>query len=440
MSHYRWLIDQIPEWEKSGLLPPDVAARMRAFAEGKSQTDGKGDSRVAQIAMGSLGALLVGAGVLALIAHNWDRVPRGVRITGSFVLMAMAQGLVAWVIHQGTGAPRWIKEAGGLFLVLAAGGCLALVSQIYNMGGDWPDFVFVWLLLAMPVMWVLGAHSCALFHLVCITVWTASRMDGWALRPWHDSPLLYPILLAATLIYWPGVERPRPVLPNGVRAIATLSALVGFCALADYAVRLRGGGSAGMWLFMLTFANVAMLPLSRVGIEERTARKPQVVLGGLGLLGMGFFYSTEWGARELGRKLQESANTPWCWVLIALFVIFAVVALFQRRWAVVAIGTLALVPLLSLAMMKLDAKPDLSWAFTIHLFLIGLVMILAEFFGSKGSPRFGALLITLLILVRMADSELPLMTKAIVFIVMGVAFIGFNIGWSRWKRGKEVAV
>ena len=439
MSHYRWLIDQIPEWEKSGLLPADVAARMRAFAEGKSQTDGKGDSKVAQIVMGALGALLVGAGLLALIAHNWDRVPRGVRITGAFTLMALAQGLVAWVIHKGAAAPRWMREAGGLFVVLAAGGCLALVSQIYNMGGDWPDFLFVWLLLVMPVMWALGAHSCALFHLVCITVWTATRMDFWSIPPWHDSPWLYPVLLAAALIYWPGFARPRPALPNAVRWVAAVSALVGFCALAGYTSK-RATGDAQMWLFMLTFANVAMLPLSKDGSDERTSRKPQVVLGGLGLLGMAFFSSTEWGARELGKSLQESVNTPWFWVLVALFVGFAAVGLLQRRWAVVAIGSLALVPLISLASLKLNARPDLSLAFTIHLFLIGLVMILAEFFGAKGSPRFGALLITLLILVRMADSELSLVAKSVVFIVTGLAFIGFNLVWSRWShKSKEVA-
>ena len=71
MSHYRWLIEQIPEWEKSGLLPSEVAGRLRAFAgeREKTETDGKGESKVAQIAMGVLGALLVGAGLLALIAH-----------------------------------------------------------------------------------------------------------------------------------------------------------------------------------------------------------------------------------------------------------------------------------------------------------------------------------------------------------------------------------
>lgn len=440
MSHYRWLIEQIPEWEKSGLLPSEVAGRLRAFAgeREKTETDGKGESKVAQIVMGVLGALLVGAGLLALIAHNWDRVPRGVRITGSFAIMALAQGLVAWVIHKGTAAPRWIKEAAGLFVVLAAGGCLALVSQIYNMGGDWPDFLFVWLLLVMPVMWALRVHSCALFHLVCITVWTASRMDGWVLHPWHDSPWLYPVLLAAALPYWPGLERPRPALPNAVRWAAAVSALVGFCALASYSIR-QEKGDGEQWLFMLTFANVAMLPLSRAGVDERASRKPQVILGGLGLLVMGFMCSTEWGARAMVTDLDEAASTTWTWVLVGLLVAFAVVAMLRRRWAVVAIGSLSLVPLLSLAAHQFNAKPDLSWPFTIHLFLIGLVMVLAEFFGAKGAPRFGALLITVLIIVRMSDSELSLITKSVVFIVTGLAFIGFNIGWSRWKKAKGVA-
>ena len=433
MSHYRWLIDQIPEWEKSGLLPSEVAGRMRAFAEEKerAQAEGRGESKVAQMVMGALGALLVGAGVLALIAYNWDSVPRGVRITGSFALMAAAQALVAWILHRGDAMPRWIREAGASLIIFAAGGCLALVSQIYNMGGDWEDFLLVWLLLVVPVMWTLRAHTCALFHLVCITIWTASRMHGWSQREWHDSAWLFPILFSTALMYWPGFARPRPALPNAVRWVAAVSALVGFCAVTSHSQRL-GHVSAGLWLFMLTFANVAMLPLSKAGIDERLARKPQVVLGAGALIGMGFLFSTQWGSREISGAFRETSHTPWCWLLVAVFVGFAIFALLQRRWAVVAVGLLALVPLL--ALFHFSAKPDLSWAFTLHLFAIGLVMIIAEFFGAKGSPRFGALLVTLLILTRMSDSGLSLLTKSIVFIVTGLAFISFNIIWSRRTR------
>ncbi|MBX7210035.1 MAG: DUF2157 domain-containing protein [Verrucomicrobiaceae bacterium] len=442
-SHHRWLIDRLPEWEKCGIVPADVAERLRTLAEEgeRAEASGRGESRVAQIVLGGLGALLVGAGVLALIAHNWDQVPRSLRIAGSFVLMASAQGLVAWILRRGDAVQRWVREAGALFLVLAAGGCLALVAQIYNLGGDWPDFLFAWTLLVVPVMWATRAHACALFHLVCITIWSLSHIDTWRHHhPWQESPCLYPLLLAAALVYWPGIGKPRPALPNAVRWTAAASAMIGFDSLATWIVERTGGGEAG-WLWMLTAAVIAMVPLCKIGIDERLSRKPQVVLGALVLFFAAFFCSTAWGARELVSSLETSVYLPWCWVLMGLFVVFAVSALIQRRWAVAAVGSLALTPLLSLASMHLHARPDLAWAFTIQLFAIGLVMILAEFFGAKGSPRFGALLIAVLIVVRMGDSELSFITKSVVFIVTGLAFIGFNLVWSRkiGAKRKEAA-
>lgn len=440
-SHHRWLIDQLSGWESAGVLPADAAARLRAIAEEGEirEAAGKGESRVAQIVLGGLGALLVGAGVLAVIAHNWDQVPQGVRLTGSFVLMALAQGIVAWHLRSGGAAARWVREAAALFLVLAAGGCLALVAQIYNLGGAWPDFLFAWTLLVIPVMWATRTHSCVMFHLVSITIWSLSHLDAWRHQhPWQESPCLYPMLLAAALVYWPGFEKPRPALPNAVRWTAAVSGFTGFGALAAWVVERHGAGQPG-WLLMLTVAVVSLLPLGRAGIDERLSRKPQVVLGAAALFATGFFCSMEWGARELMQSLEGTARLPWCWVLLGIFVVFAGIALIQRRWAVVAVGSLALTPLLSLATMRMHAKPDLSWAFTLQLFAIGLVMILAEFFNAKGSPRFGALLVSLLIVVRMGDSELSFITKAVVFIVTGLAFIGFNLFWSRSPKPKEAA-
>lgn len=442
-SHHRWLIDQIPEWERTGVLPSDAAERLKALAEknAASETEEKGESRVAQIIIGALGALLVGTGVIALIAHNWDMVPQNVRLAGSFILLAAAQALVASIIHRGEAAPRWVREAGALFLVLAAGGCLALVAQIYNLGGEWPDFLFAWTLLALPVMWTTRAHSCALFHLFCITVWSLSHIDTWRHHhPWQESPVLYPLLLMLALVYWPGFQKPRPPLPNAVRWAAAISAIVGFEALTTWLGDRQGVSEMG-WPWMLMMAIITLLPLSKAGANERLSRKPQVVLGSLSLFIAGFFCSTHWGARDLVRSLEKTAHLPWCWVLLGLLACFAIIALMRKRWAVAAVASLALTPLIALVMFRVSAHPDLSWAFTIQLFAIGLVMIVAEFFGAKGSPRFGALLLALLITVRMGDSELSFITKAVVFIATGLAFIVFNFVWSRMakQRRKEAA-
>jgi uncharacterized membrane protein len=46
-------------------------------------------------------------------------------------------------------------EAAGLGQTLAVGAALALVSQIYNLPGEWTDLVFWWCVLALPLAWVM---------------------------------------------------------------------------------------------------------------------------------------------------------------------------------------------------------------------------------------------------------------------------------------------
>lgn len=435
-AHYRWLLEQLPKWEADGVLPAEAAARLTSYAtqQERQGAELRGESRVAQIVMGALGALLVGTGVLALIAHNWDSIPREVRLGGSFGMLALAQGLLAWVLRRGDGAAQWMREAVGMFLVLAAGGCLALVCQIYNLGGDWPEFLFAWIALALPVLWAARAHSVAVFHLTCIAVWTVDRVGnaGSIQTPW-----LYPLLLVAMAPYWPGFRKTRPPLPGPVRWVAAASAFTGFASIAHHLAETRLDGE--QWLLILTCACMALLPLSRDGIEEHTWRKPQVVLGALGLFFLAFLMSGSWMSKTTREALHSALTLPWFWVLAAVFGVFAVIALLQKRWALVAISTLALTPLLTFLVAPERSGWFLSWSFTAHLFLIGLVMVLAEFFGAKGAPRLGALLVAMLIVVRMADSGLPLLTKAVVFIVVGLGFIAFNLAWSRWRSQRRVA-
>lgn len=433
-SHYRWLLEQLPKWEADGVLPAEAAARLTSFATQQEERGGEpgGESRVAQIVMGALGALLVGAGVLALIAHNWDSIPRAVRLGGSFVLLACAQGLLAWVLRRVDGAAQWTREAAGMFLVLAAGGCLALVCQIYNLGGDWPEFLFAWIALALPVLWAARAHSVAVFHLICIAIWTVDRVGA---AESIQTPWLYPLLLAAMAPYWPGFKQARPPLPGLVRWAAASSALAGFACIAHHLAETKLDGE--QWLLILTCACVALVPLSREGIEERTWRKPQVVLGAWGLFFLAFLMSGSWMSKTTREALHSALALPWFWVLVGVLAVFVVIALLQKRWALVAISTLALTPLLSFLVAPERSGWFLSWSFTAHLFLIGLVMILAEFFGAKGAPRLGALLVAALIVVRMADSGLPLLTKAVVFIVVGLGFIAFNLAWSRWRSQRR---
>ena len=86
-SPHRWLLEHIPEWERDGLLTAEAARtlRERHLAEQVSEEahSGLAHSRLAQIVTGSLGALLVGLGLIAVIGYNWDDFSRPVRLSRS---------------------------------------------------------------------------------------------------------------------------------------------------------------------------------------------------------------------------------------------------------------------------------------------------------------------------------------------------------------------
>ena len=56
-----------------------------------------------------------------------------------------------------------------------------------------------------------------------------------------------------------------------------------------------------------------------------------------------------------------------------------------------------------------------------------------EFLGRQGAARIGATLITILVILRMVDAEFSLLTKGLAFIVIGAAFLGFNVFISRCR-------
>ena len=136
----------------------------------------------------------------------------------------MTQGFSFVVLKKGGGAAAWVRETAALLQALATGACIALVSQIYNLGGEWPDFLFWWFMLSLPLAWVLRSHSVAIFYLIAIAAWSVHQVDPG--RPWHDSPLLYPLLVLGLLPYWPSWPK-RTDLPNSVLQMLCISAI--FC-------------------------------------------------------------------------------------------------------------------------------------------------------------------------------------------------------------------
>ena len=442
-TQHRWLHSQLPVWEAEGLLSTQATEELRRRYPCRETSPA-----LPQMLFGALGALLVGTGLIAVIGYNWDDFGRVTRLMFAFLPLLLSQGFSAWVLMRGTRIPAWVRETAGLLQVLASGAAIAIVSQIYHLGGTWQDFLFWWIMVSLPVLWTMRAHSVAIFHLIASVVWS-SYQAGFS-RPWPDSPFLFPLLLLALAPYWPGWPLQWRISVT-MRWVVALVSMVGFGACAVGAVRSITDKSsyhindeAMIWMWLATAAIFVLLPLRRDAIAEGTGSKPHVILGSLWLLGFGISNTFANVSENFVVGMSSALRSPWGILLLVMTATFAALAIKTRRIAVLALAAISILPIAVLPFIQeiRDEKCALflSWIYTLYLAALGITLIVLSLRGDRGAPRLGAALLAVLIITRMADSEFSLLTKGFAFILVGIAFLVFNLFLGRLLKHRSTAI
>src|SRR5262245_1523640 len=109
----RWLRSQLPELVASGVITSDAA---RAIDRHYEQDQPR--SNFAFVVLAGLGSALVAAGIILLIAHNWDELSRAARTTIAFLPLLIAQGVVVFSLMRRTESRPW-REAAAIVDVAA---------------------------------------------------------------------------------------------------------------------------------------------------------------------------------------------------------------------------------------------------------------------------------------------------------------------------------
>jgi len=163
----------LPELVSANIISPDTAQQINDYYKRKQVIPPNRQLLIFAI----LGALLVGTGVMFIIANQWDELSQSVQTFCAFLLLIAAQLLCGYVMLKKPEKIVW-RESTALILFFAVGGNISLVSQIFHINGEMSTFMLTWALTTVPLIYLLDSSAVSLAYLFSIMVFgTAARHD-----------------------------------------------------------------------------------------------------------------------------------------------------------------------------------------------------------------------------------------------------------------------
>ncbi|MBF0501022.1 MAG: DUF2157 domain-containing protein [Candidatus Riflebacteria bacterium] len=185
------LAREVPLWEARGLIPPESARAIDREYRLK-EVSGESSRLFSRVILG-FGGLLIGGGVLAFVAANWEVLPSSGKVGLLFATLLGFHGTGFW-LWQERGQERF-----GRALILA--GCLifganiGLLAQIFHIQGDTYRGVGAWALGSMAMAWAVQSGSMGLLSLFTSLIWYFGFLESF---PRDGTPELLSVVMPIT--------------------------------------------------------------------------------------------------------------------------------------------------------------------------------------------------------------------------------------------------
>lgn len=142
---------------------------------------GEGRLSWGAIIAGAFGALMVGLGIIALFAANWDMFGREARAAIA-VAPVVACGAVAIAASLKGVRARALWEPLGILWCVSVAAATCLVAQTYQVGGSVPGLVLLVALLMLPAIWTTRAIAPTVLWPILAIVWGGVSWDAGACK------------------------------------------------------------------------------------------------------------------------------------------------------------------------------------------------------------------------------------------------------------------
>jgi len=431
-KNIQWLTGELPKLVQGNIITQD---QQKSIVEYYTQ-DAKNKPNIALIAFSIFGAILVAAGIILILAHNWQYLSRPFRTVISFIPLAAGQALGFWVIFRRRDSIAWC-EGVSAFTFLALGSCIALISQTYHIQGDLKTFLLTWMILAIPLVYVFSSTTCTVLYLAGISSWAIAAFES------NSSAIAYWLLFMGSI----------PIFLLKLRGHPKQAVILGwFMALSLIAGVSVGHSNITEGFRVLSFMCLFICLLIAGDIFENSTSLMMNPFHRVGLLGLAVTYlylsfrdnweSVSYHAMRSFGTRQYAGWPDWIVSLSLLLLALAGLGIAIRRKNWVSVCMTAGLPLALAGFFFADSHAGqrlvfidpsagqslFSVLFNLYVLAGGIAYIVFGFKSNIGKTvNFGFALVAAVIIMRFFDEDLSFVLRGIVFVLLGIGFLLTNV-------------
>ncbi|MDG1332633.1 MAG: DUF2157 domain-containing protein [Crocinitomicaceae bacterium] len=468
MNATQFLLKFADKIEQKEIVNQSTAIKMRSYIR---KLEDSTPIELFLIVSGIMGALFCSAGIFSIISHNWDDYPKYIR--GIFSVVPALVGLYFYyrALFHHPKSRSWI-EASSVFLMLMIGASIALVSQTYQLDGDFNKFIKVWALLSLPLFYFARASGITILYLGLITVLVVKVTFGFFFIPSfgeNENNIWYWFLLIGFIPhYYLALNKGKLIKDDLVTGFLSLNRLrisshedsrsqsvrIIYMSYALYlsfmiALFMTIKGNYVLWIFT-TSAGFYLIGKRFMGKNQNIFARPFQLFGQLWIVAalvslsnkttLAFTLKQE-SFLNLFKPLDEKYGPDFnpyedqmfyfVLALAVLAAIYFVYFYFRKHFKDVS-KLILFTPIFILLIMILHEYVFPDWF--IVLLINGLVLLIgfnAMITGSENQNVaqmvFGFVLVSVLLWFRYIDTDWNFILKGLMFIAIGGSFFLLNL-------------
>ena len=424
------LRNELPIWIQKGIISEQTAKQLsNAYQLDNLKHE---STRLLSAVIFTIGAVLLGGGVISFVAANWEAIPTPIKLALLFLALISFHAVGFWLWHT----HNWKRLGHALIFCgcLVFGASIGLVAQIFHISSNWYGGFGAWALGSLVMAWAIRSWIIGVLALGTSFIWFIGFQSDY-----EQSASFYPLILAISLLPLAWIIRSR-VLDVGT----LLGIITAACVLAGYQ------GSGRQLLLTIAAGGMFMWALSELHRASAWCLEFANITAafGLGLLAVAAYI---WSFHELwDSSVFGPMRSLWAFLFFSLSIAISLLAWrrAQRSQLLLTVGVLLVGGILCASSLLSAASTNVSdgeFLFTVTtnlaaLILAGVIIGVGLIYERRLAFWLGSLYLVLLILSRFLEYETSLLVKSAAFLTCGVAVIVAGIGYEKYLRRNAASI